>query len=561
MTNSDPAAPVAAGSDPELVAASLTGDREAFGRIVARYQGLVCSLAYSTTGSLEHSEDLAQETFVAAWKDLRGLREPAKLRPWLCGIVRNLAHQSVRRKQREPLRRAEALETIAELPAGEPLPREHAISKEEEAILWRALEQMPENYREPLVLFYREQQSIEHVAQQLDLSEDAVKQRLSRGRKMLADAVAAWVEGVLKSTAPTRALVLGVLAALPVISASAQAATVATAAVAQGGAAAKASAAGMTSVALGAIAGPLVGLLGAWFGIRASLAQATSDQERRLILRFAKVIAGLVLMAVLGMVLLMLAITRPGWIRPATAVAAALSGSLIYAGALIACILRFNQQQRRIRAETAATSAAAGPAGEREVPRRVFEYRSRWALLGLPLVHVRFGRNPEEKVRPAAGWIAIGDVAAGVLFAAGGVAVGGISVGGVTLGVISSGGAALGALAIGGLAIGFAAIGGTALGWMALGGAALGWHAAMGGLASAQHMAVGGVAHALHANDAVAKAYVEAHPFFHWAQQALHHSSWLLLLGLAPIIISLVAARRRVSRTQNAAGNGGGNAK
>ena len=50
--------------DADLVARSLGGNREAFGQIVARYQGLVCSLAYSATGSLTRSEDVAQETFI-----------------------------------------------------------------------------------------------------------------------------------------------------------------------------------------------------------------------------------------------------------------------------------------------------------------------------------------------------------------------------------------------------------------------------------------------------------------------------------------------------------------
>src|ERR1700677_624025 len=87
-------------SDATLVAHSLRGDRDAFGQIVARYQALVCSLAYSSTGSLTQSEDLAQETFVAAWKQLSGLREPAKLRSWLCGIVRNLSQRAWRGQQR-----------------------------------------------------------------------------------------------------------------------------------------------------------------------------------------------------------------------------------------------------------------------------------------------------------------------------------------------------------------------------------------------------------------------------------------------------------------------------
>jgi len=73
-------------SDADLVAKSLSGHHEAFGQIVRRYQSLVCSLAYSATGSLSQSEDLGQETFLIAWRRLDGLREPEKLRSWLCGI-------------------------------------------------------------------------------------------------------------------------------------------------------------------------------------------------------------------------------------------------------------------------------------------------------------------------------------------------------------------------------------------------------------------------------------------------------------------------------------------
>src|SRR5436189_1212117 len=202
-------------SDSELVTQSLAGNRDAFGWIVARYQSLVCSLAYSATGSLSQSEDLAQDTFVAAWKQLRDLREPERLRAWLCGIARNLINNFLRKEGREPSHRAESLEEISTGQSPEPLPVETTISKEEAAILWRSLEKIPELYREPLILFYREHQSVEAVAEKLELSPDTVHQRLSRGRKLLAEEVAVFVEGALARTNPGKAFTFGVLAALP----------------------------------------------------------------------------------------------------------------------------------------------------------------------------------------------------------------------------------------------------------------------------------------------------------------------------------------------------------
>src|ERR1051325_10373187 len=75
-------------SDAELVAASRGGNREAFGQIVRRYSGLISGLIYSACGDLSASEDIAQETFLAAWQSLSGLREPQKLAAWRCQLGR-----------------------------------------------------------------------------------------------------------------------------------------------------------------------------------------------------------------------------------------------------------------------------------------------------------------------------------------------------------------------------------------------------------------------------------------------------------------------------------------
>ena len=79
--------PVAANNDAELVSGTLAGNRDAFAQIVSRYQSLICALAYSATGSLGQSEDLAPETCITAWKHLGHLRKHNKLRAWLCGIA------------------------------------------------------------------------------------------------------------------------------------------------------------------------------------------------------------------------------------------------------------------------------------------------------------------------------------------------------------------------------------------------------------------------------------------------------------------------------------------
>src|SRR5262245_25964381 len=103
----------AAMSDEQLWRRSCEGDREAFSKIVERYQSLICSLAYSACGALGTSEDMAQETFMTAWHRLKDLREPSKLRAWLCGIVRNIAANAVRRDLRHG-GAPESLEVVAD---------------------------------------------------------------------------------------------------------------------------------------------------------------------------------------------------------------------------------------------------------------------------------------------------------------------------------------------------------------------------------------------------------------------------------------------------------------
>jgi RNA polymerase sigma factor (sigma-70 family) len=305
-------------NDAELVAESLNGNRDAFRLIVERYQTLVSSLAYCATGNVSRSEDLAQETFVSAWKQLAELREPAKLRPWLCSIARSFISKEFRRQGREPDHAAESLEAVDEWVSPEPLPPDQVISDEEKAILWRSLERIPEIYREPLVLFYREHQSIEAVAQDLGLSEDAVKQRLSRGRKLLQEQFLAFVAGALKQTSPGKAFTLGVIAALPLLATTAKAATVGTALAQHGSVAAKTT----TSVGfLQAIANFVMGMvcwvaaalpLGGYIGYKMGGDRQNSERARRSVATFWRImgISMFLFLCLPPLVMILLAKTR-----------------------------------------------------------------------------------------------------------------------------------------------------------------------------------------------------------------------------------------------------------
>jgi RNA polymerase sigma factor (sigma-70 family) len=270
---------VEARSDADLVARCIEDDREAFGEVVERYQNLLCGLAYSVCGDVGRSEDLAQETFLVAWRKLAQLQDPGKLKSWLCGILRNLARNSARARIRDPLGEASALEEELASAPGDFTPRDRLMSTEEKALLWKLVQGLPEIYREPLILFYRSGNSSADVAEALDLSEDAVRQRLARGRSLLGERVTRLVESGLRRSAPTKVFTVSVLAALPVLSASA-ATGATTLAAGQAGTAFKG--AGLLAKVLASVVS-LVGVGAGLLGLWGHILNTRSRRERRFV--------------------------------------------------------------------------------------------------------------------------------------------------------------------------------------------------------------------------------------------------------------------------------------
>ena len=259
----------------DLLNASLSGNKEAFGTIVENYQSLVCSITYSATGDFAKSEELAQETFIRAWKELKQLKDLGKFRAWLCTITQNLLRQSIRKQNRDVIDSAQPIENAAASETSQTQPDQIAISREQQIVIWQALQEIPETYREPMVLFYREEQSLKQVAAQLDLSEEVTKQRLSRGRKLLKAEMSTLVEDILGKTSPKKAFSIAVVAALPALTPQVASAAILSIA-AKGSVAAKF--ASCLSI-IGAFLGPLLGMLGSIIGIKANINDSKSLRE------------------------------------------------------------------------------------------------------------------------------------------------------------------------------------------------------------------------------------------------------------------------------------------
>jgi RNA polymerase sigma factor (sigma-70 family) len=195
-----------AGADSELIEASQRGDRSAFAAIIERYQRAVYAVAFSGTRDRTHADDVTQDTFVIAWRRLAELRDIERLPAWLCGIARNLARDTRKRRQ-------DVMEVDVEI-TDATTPYDALSDAESERIVATALGQVPDVYREPLVLFYYEERSVADVARCLGISAATTNKRLSRGRRYLAERVELVERGVTRrgASATLAASVLAVLA-------------------------------------------------------------------------------------------------------------------------------------------------------------------------------------------------------------------------------------------------------------------------------------------------------------------------------------------------------------
>jgi RNA polymerase sigma factor (sigma-70 family) len=523
-------------SDAELVGDCLAGSRDAFAEIVRRYQTLICSLAYSATGDLTRSEDLAQDTFIEVWRKLSELREPEKLRAWVCAIARHRIQDSIRDRYHEPTYKAATFNSADATPAQDDQPSGLAADKEEAAIVWQALAQMPETYREPLILFHREDQSVERVAALLELSEDAVRQRLVRGRKLLQAEVEAMVDTTLRRTAPGRVFTSSVMAALPVAGTAAIKVAAGTAAAAAKGV----TGGGIAGILASVLASPLFPL-GAILVERKRMlgyeAASGSLDERELLARHRRTVLR-ILVTVIAIVAIWSQWTKhlhhPAWWVP-------------FIPVLTSVILSISVGTRIV-ATRCGLARIWARRGDTWV-KRSWEYCSRWEPLGLPFVHIRLGFNPKWTAAdcPVKAWIAIGHVAYGRLFAFGLVAIAPVSLGCFAIGIASIGFNALGALAFGFLAVGGIAVGGIVLGWEASGVFAFGLHAAYGLGAYARDFAVcqsglkWSAAYAIHVSDAAAREFFAANEFFQKTIPVLHSGrrpfATLFLAISSPVIL------------------------
>lgn len=162
-------------SDAALVRASRAGDRSAFGRLYAQYSRLVHAIVLSRVGPTE-ADDLVQEVFLTAMRQLHALRDETAFGSWLSVIARNRANGHHR--------------ASVELVELEDVPRAAVQEDEQEARhVLDVIRSLPEAYRETLVMRLVEGMTGPEIAARTGLTPDSVRVNLHRGMRLLRDAL------------------------------------------------------------------------------------------------------------------------------------------------------------------------------------------------------------------------------------------------------------------------------------------------------------------------------------------------------------------------------------
>jgi len=181
-------------SDASYVERLKSGDADAFDKLVIRYSVDIYALLYRLTGDGEEAADLVQDTFLRALKAIGGFRGDSDLKTWLYRIAinesRNRFRWWKRRRREKTVSLDESLgntESVYEdiLKDGGANPEEEALRRERELLLQRTLNDLPDIYREPIVLFDIEGLSYDEICKALELNPGTLKSRLARGRQEL----------------------------------------------------------------------------------------------------------------------------------------------------------------------------------------------------------------------------------------------------------------------------------------------------------------------------------------------------------------------------------------
>ena len=170
-------------SDYEIIRACLSGCAECFSELVSRYKNLVYSIILRMVTDTEEANDLAQEVFIKAYKNLNKYHPDFKFSTWIMRITTNHVIDYRRKKKQQTV----PLDDMEYAASANSSPEERYIEKESALALKRIVEALPDMYKIPIILYHQQGLSYQEIAAVIDEPLSKVKNRIFRGRKMLKD--------------------------------------------------------------------------------------------------------------------------------------------------------------------------------------------------------------------------------------------------------------------------------------------------------------------------------------------------------------------------------------
>lgn len=171
-----------------MIAEILTGKNEVFHDLIRPYERSVYMMALSMLRNEAEAEDVAQETFIKAYRNLSRFRSESRFSTWLIAIALNEARARLRRKQpalTDSIDDTEGSVVPAQLTDWREIPSETLERQEVRSLIRRALDTLPLAYREVFVLRELEERNVAETAETLGITIASVKMRLHRARMML----------------------------------------------------------------------------------------------------------------------------------------------------------------------------------------------------------------------------------------------------------------------------------------------------------------------------------------------------------------------------------------
>lgn len=260
---------------PDVLAATA-GDRSAFERLIASCRHTVTGIALAIVKDLDASEEVAQEVFIYIWQQLGTLREPASFLPWVRQMTRHRSYNYLRDNKVKQKVLGDEAENLLESFADPAASMQDLLEREQQQIIMQDfISQLPEDSREIVLLYYREEQSSQQVADLLGLSDANVRKKLSRVREQLKDSLLARYGQLVLSTAPGLGFSAVVAAALTSVAPPVAAATSVSVAAQQSSLLAK-----IAVLLGGAMIGALTAVAAVFFSMKAVLNKADNEDEK-----------------------------------------------------------------------------------------------------------------------------------------------------------------------------------------------------------------------------------------------------------------------------------------